>query len=73
MRRFLFLGGGKRGLNAEVAEVRAQSSQRRGIETQEHSQEWLCHESLDGTDRGSNAGGGAVVWGGVSADCDTAV
>ena len=27
----------------------------------------------DGTDTGADAGGGAVVWSGVSADCDTAV
>src|SRR5437867_2774603 len=27
----------------------------------------------DGVDTGSDAGGGAVVWGGISADCDTAV
>jgi hypothetical protein len=33
----------KRGLSAEDAEVGAQSSVRRGRETQEHSQEWLCH------------------------------
>jgi len=29
LRRFLYLGGRKRGLNAEDAEVRAQSSRRR--------------------------------------------
>jgi hypothetical protein len=28
---------------------------------------------LNGTDRGADAGGGAFVWGGISADCDTAL
>jgi hypothetical protein len=33
----------KRGLNAEYAELRAQSSQRSVRKTQEHRQECLCH------------------------------
>jgi hypothetical protein len=35
----------KKGLNAEGAEVSAQSSLRRVRKTQEHSQEWLCHKN----------------------------
>ena len=66
---------GKRGLNAEVAEVRAQSSLRRNGEAQERAGQArpLQRERLNGTDRGADAGGGTVVWGGVSADCYTAV
>ena len=43
------------------------------------SQEWaeqprpLQVGRLNGTDRGADEGGGAVVWGGVSADGDTAL
>ena len=56
VRRFLFLGGGKRGLGAEVAEVRAQSSLRR-----KESRQPRLYFGDDGTDRGADAGGGAVV------------
>ena len=79
---FVF-GGRKRGLNtegAEEAEENPKSTARNGCatgmrKTQERAGQArpLQVGRINGVDRGADAGGGAVVRGGVSADGNTAL